>query len=567
MKNSWNEDIRGSPMAVVKQKLKMLKEVLWAWGKNSFPNFNVKMEDAKKGLEEVRREIEMYGMTDALFAWEADAKTRQLKALENYKKLWAKKSRIKWQFQDQVEDFVIRFYENFLKDAPTHEQLDLLECIPNSLEENDKAGLDRMPSNDEIKAAIWDLDSESALGPDGFLGIFYKGAFQKGKIIQSNISLASKLANLMFSTTLGGALGLKIDIQKAYDTISWKFISHVMQKFGFSDTWITRINQLLHSAKISVLLKGGSVGYFGVERGLRQGDPISPLLFIIVEEVLCRGLSDLVSKKRSKALNRPRGVVTLVHSLFTDDIFSFSNASSRYVKNLQSFLSRYEDLSGQKINIDKSKLFLGPLNVRRKLAIIDILKIPVCNFPTRYLGVAIFKGRIKKEALIPILDKVKSQLAGWKGNLLSMAGRVELVRSVISGMSNHSFAVYWRLKEEGGLGLRRLRDMSKASLCSLAWRVKHKESTAYKFLWASFLKGNGAFRPGYIMSSIWPGIRKVWSILTDNERWMVGNVKKIDFWKDKWVNGASVQDLGNVEHNDDQVSLKVDRFINGLQWC
>ncbi|XP_042520351.1 uncharacterized protein LOC122093869 [Macadamia integrifolia] len=195
------------------------------------------------------------------------------------------------------------------------------------------------------------------------------------------------------------------------------------------------------------MLNGGSIGYFGVERGLRQGDPISPMLFIIAKEVLCRRLTDLVAKKRLKALNGPRGATTPMHSVFADDIFIFSNA------------------------------------------------------------------------LI-------------------------------------------RLKEEGGLGLRRLRDMNKATLCSLAWRIKHEKSFAYNFLRARFLKRNGSLRPGYRASSIWPGIREVWGLIVANERWMVGNGRKIDFWKDKWVNGFSVQD--SVEDTGDQGPLMIDRFITSF---
>ncbi|XP_042491639.1 uncharacterized protein LOC122071368, partial [Macadamia integrifolia] len=170
-----------------------------------------------------------------------------------------------------------------------------------------------------------------------------QGAFQKGNIIHSNISLASELANMMFASTRG-----------------------------------------------EVLLNGGPVGYFGVERGLRQGDPISPMLFIIAEEVLCRGLSELLANNSIKALSGPRGAIIPTHILFANDVFIFSNASIR------------------------------------KQAIAEELGISICNFPTRYLGVEIFKGRVKKESLIPIMDKVKGRLAGWKGKILSMAGRVEL---------------------------------------------------------------------------------------------------------------------------------------------
>ncbi|XP_042509192.1 uncharacterized protein LOC122084834 [Macadamia integrifolia] len=248
---------------------------------------------------------------------------------------------------------------------------------------------------------------------------------------------------MMFSVTRGGGLGVKIDIQKAYDIVDWDFIFHVLRKFGFSKRWILWVHQMLVFAKISVLLNGGPIGYFGVERGLRQGGAISLMLFILAEEVLCRGLNKLVEDKKLKPIKGPHGVITPAHSLFADDIFIFANASIRYVRHLNIFLNRYQEFSGQCINLVKSKLFVGSASPQRKRAIAEELGIPLCTFPTRYLGVEIFKGRVKKDVVMPIMDRVKDRLAEWKGKMLSLAGRVELVRSVIISMPTHSIAVYW----------------------------------------------------------------------------------------------------------------------------
>ncbi|XP_042501696.1 uncharacterized protein LOC122079360 [Macadamia integrifolia] len=399
--------------------------------------------EAKKCMEEIQTEIDRDGISDSIYAKEADAKTRYLKAMQNYEKLWAEKSRSRWRDQGdrcsklfhisvkmrrmknsikslkmddgtlpsdkaQIKEYVSGYYEHFHKGAPLTTHIDLLQCIPNVLEEWDRGRLDGIPSDTEIKGTVWDLDPDSAPGLDGFPGAFYKscwdiissdvckairwffrtdfmpckinnnflvlipkiegalsldkfrplcmgiffckiiskvlamrlscvlpkiiseeGAFQKGKIIHSNISLASELANMMFASTRGGGMGLKIDIPKAFDTISWNFIFHVLRRFGFSEKWISWIHQILTFARILVLLNGGPVGYFGVEKGLRQGDPISPMLFIIAEEVLCRGLSELLANNNIKALSGPRGATIPTHILFSDDVFIFSNASIR----------------------------------------------------------------------------------------------------------------------------------------------------------------------------------------------------------------------------------------------
>ncbi|XP_043699939.1 uncharacterized protein LOC122650603 [Telopea speciosissima] len=124
-----------------------------------------------------------------------------------------------------------------------------------------------------------------------------QGAFQKGKVIFSNICVASELTNILHMKSYGGGMGLKLDIQKAYDSMEWDFMFNVMRKFGFNNKWVNMIYQLLSSAWLSILLNGGPIGFFGVERGLRQGDPLAPLLFIIVE-VLCRGFAELQSSHK-----------------------------------------------------------------------------------------------------------------------------------------------------------------------------------------------------------------------------------------------------------------------------
>ncbi|XP_042479723.1 uncharacterized protein LOC122060672 [Macadamia integrifolia] len=326
------------------------------------------------------------------------------------------------------------------------------------------------------------------------------------------------------------------------------------------------------------------------------------MLFIIAEEVLSRGLSSLVQCKELQAIHGQRGVATPGHILFADDIFIFTNASLRYVRTLKNFLMKYQEFLGQCISLKKSKLFLGKIAPDRKKIIVDTLGIQIYNFPTRYLGVEIFKGRVKKEALLPVMDKVKGRLAGWKGNLLSLAGRTELVRSAIAGIPNHSFAIYWwptsllatierwmrnfiwtggiefakkitikwdalcKPKEEGGLGIRRLKDTNKAMLCKLVWRIKHEKTVANSFLKARFIKNDGSLKKG-VSSSIVSGVKKVWSFVEENQRWIIGNGNLVNFWKDKWWGPKSVlEELQIMDLTALRFNAKVGDFIRGGEW-
>lgn len=83
-------------------------------------------------------------------------------------------------------------------------------------------------------------------------------------------------------------MALKIDIRKAFDTIRWDFLLAVLRQFGFSEVFVQRIAVVLSSARLSILVNGSPHGFFSCSRGVRQGDPISPLLFCLSEEVLSR---------------------------------------------------------------------------------------------------------------------------------------------------------------------------------------------------------------------------------------------------------------------------------------
>jgi hypothetical protein len=130
------------------------------------------------------------------------------------------------------------------------------------------------------------------------------------------------------------------------------------------------------------------------------------------------------------------------HILYADDFMLFCKATSSNIQVLSSLFQRYAEASGQHVNPNKSFIFAGSVAHSRLNSIADSLGFNVGSLPFDYLGVPIFKGKPKKIHLQPIADKVKSKLAGWKASLLSMAGRVQLIKSVIQGMLVHSFSVY-----------------------------------------------------------------------------------------------------------------------------
>ncbi len=148
-------------------------------------------------------------------------------------------------------------------------------------------------------------------------------AFIKGRKIADCVALVSEGVHFMDKKAHGGNVGFKLDVTKAFDTMSWDWILSVLGHFGFCETFVSWVKTILESARLSVLINGSPHGFFGCSRGVRQGDPLSPILFCIAEDFLSRGLAKLFSEKNLSTITTPRNCSAPSHVLFSDEIFIF----------------------------------------------------------------------------------------------------------------------------------------------------------------------------------------------------------------------------------------------------
>lgn len=123
---------------------------------------------------------------------------------------------------------------------------------------------------------------------------YHQRGFIQDIKIQDSICIAYEVFNMLDKKAFGGNLALKIDITKAFDTVDWNFLLKVLDAFGFDPKLCKWVGVILHFAKLSIFVNGKAAGYFSCRRGVRNGDPLSPLLFCIAEEVLSRGFPKLV---------------------------------------------------------------------------------------------------------------------------------------------------------------------------------------------------------------------------------------------------------------------------------
>jgi len=137
------------------------------------------------------------------------------------------------------------------------------------------------------------------------------------------LCLASKAINILDKKAFGGNLALKIDITKAFDTLDWNFLLKVLKCFVFNNTFCNWISSILSSGTLSISVNGTQQGYFKCTRGVRQGDPLSPLLFCLAEDVLGRGITKLVDEGKVKLIAGARNSLIPSHCFYANDIMIY----------------------------------------------------------------------------------------------------------------------------------------------------------------------------------------------------------------------------------------------------
>lgn len=198
---------------------------------------------------------------------------------------------------------------------------------------------------------------------------------------------------------------VKLDIKRAYDEVDRGFMLEVFRRFGFSNEWIQWVSSCIQTPRFSVLINGSPQGFFEQEKGIRQGDPLSPFLFIIMAEVLGR----LIQRQRElgqwKGIKITETVEPLTHLQFVDDTFLAGVASIEEANVMKETIELYGRISGQFINWKKSEIFFfnTPQNV--KCRICRKLNIRMGLMPNKYLGITFFAGRNKAELWDKLIEK------------------------------------------------------------------------------------------------------------------------------------------------------------------
>jgi len=381
-----------------------------------------------------------------------------------------------------------------------------------------------------------------------------------------------------------------------------------MVKMGFSEKWIKWIMLCVETVNYSVIVNGEVVGPIVPGRGLRQGDPISPYLFILCAE----GLSALIRKAEGQGLIHGVKIYNnapiISHLLFADDCFLFFKGSTAEANIMKNILATYEAASGQAINLQKFEIFCSrntPTDMRTEIA--NIMGVRQVLGTGKYLGVPSMVGRSKSSTFKFIKDWIWNKINSWSSRCLSQAGREVLIKSVLQSTPSYLMStfllpnslikdiekmlnafwwghgngnrrgVHWlsweRLtvpKSFGGMGFKSLKAFNMAMLGKQAWKLlTHPDSLITGLFKARYFPSSDylASSIGHIPSFVWRSVWSVKAVVENGFQWSIGSGTNISVWNPSWIRG-NYSIPRPADMNLAMASLKVsDLFVPHMkQW-
>ncbi len=407
-----------------------------------------------------------------------------------------------------------------------------------------------------------------------------QSAFLKGRSISDAFATAAEIVGWTSRAKIEG-VGVKVDFEKAYDSINWSFLGKILEWWGFSAQWCGWIRQCVENAKVAVLVNGVATKWIKSKRGVRQGDPLSSYLFLLVAECLARMTEEAGSNNLIKGVG-PAEHCRFSLIQFADDTLFFTEARKRYLRNLKFIWQLYEWSSGLKVNYTKTELFYSGSRANKGASLANILGCRHGSLPLNYLGMPLSDRKLTKDDWFGVIDKLGRRIDGWQAKLLSRGGRLTLVNAVLANVPLYLFSVFkaptwvinrieslrrdffwfgdaqrngwgrlvaWkrvcRSKVEGGLGVLDLGLMNDALLVKWWWRFFRSADAPWgklvRALYYSKRKplGEGcAFRPA---SQWWRGVVKLKEIFRGGSAYSLGNGNSIRFWTDRWCCETSLQ--------------------------
>uniref|UniRef100_A0A5B6YUZ1 Reverse transcriptase domain-containing protein n=1 Tax=Davidia involucrata TaxID=16924 RepID=A0A5B6YUZ1_DAVIN len=722
--NSWTEPVSGNPMLRVSLKLKRLKVELKLFDKKFYSRISQRTCEAREKMNNIQDLVGMYPQDQRLRVEEKKLKSEYLELSLAEEAYYKQKARVRWlalgdrntsffhkkvngnrarnrilsimdcngtklEDADAVQKEAVSFFQGLLGSnvVCVVDEEKLARCVQYKLNDTQTVALDRLPTNQEIKEAMFEMAGDKAPGPDGYNAYFFQhnwglvgeevcrgilhffqtnilqsewnntaitlipkcknpttmrdfrpisccntlykciakilanrmkpllphlvskhqAAFVKGRCISDNILLMEGLLRNYHRNDSPAKCAIKVDIMKAYDSVSWDFLMGILKVMNFPQSFIRWIGECISTTKFSIMLNGSLEGYFQGKKGIRQGDPMSPYLFLLAMEVF-GGMLKKNIREGSFTYHPKCKQLGISHLAFADDLFILAAADVNSIRIVKDTLKEFEIDSGLKPNLSKSEVFFSGVTAATKRNLKDILGMVEGNLPVRYLGVPLISSRLKAEDCKALVDSITKKASHWTSKFLSYAGRLQLVSSVL-----YSVQIYWssifvlpksvlksiervmrnylwsgvemkstkakvawkdicKPKKEGGLGLKDLAEWNRAVMTKQIWDLCSKKDTLWiKWCHQVYVKGRCFWGLKVPRDCCW-GWRKLlklrycaWQMV----KYYIGNGKHTFLWYDNWHPfGPLVTKFGNaiIGECGSSETAKVSSVIRNNRW-
>ncbi|GJU23245.1 RNA-directed DNA polymerase, eukaryota, reverse transcriptase zinc-binding domain protein [Tanacetum coccineum] len=404
-----------------------------------------------------------------------------------------------------------------------------------------------------------------------------QGAFIEGRQISDNILLIQELMNGYTWKNKIRRCAFKVDIQKAYDTVSWDFLKMSLDFFGFPSKMVNWIMVCLSTASFSINVNGSSHGFFKAKRGLRQGDPG------------CKEMG-------------------ITHLCFADDLMLLCHADKISASILIRAFDEFSLTSGLYPSMTKSTVYFGNVPNDVKCSILMFMPFNEGNLPAKYLGVPLVSRKLHKDDCKFLVECVVKRITDWRNRCLSYAGRLQLISSILSSLQvfwasifvipknvcesidklfknflwsgndkNSSIAsVAWKdicmPKCQGGLGLKSLQTWNQALMTKHLWNIlDNKNSIWVRWVNMYWLKGHSIWScvSNKQISWCWKEVLSLRDNIRQYVKTKIGDGKTcnvwFDVWHEKWPLSRDInKDTITTAHLS--LSSKVRDMVSGSVW-
>ncbi|PKU83905.1 Putative ribonuclease H protein [Dendrobium catenatum] len=429
-----------------------------------------------------------------------------------------------------------------------------------------------------------------------------QGAFVPGRSISNHGLMAQEMmSKFKYSTQKSGLMALKIDMEQAYDCMSWKTLQEVMNLMGFKKRFITWVMQCIFEPKFILLMNGNRTRWIDAKSGLRQGCPLSPYLFILCSELLSKSF-----KQRGVQLGVQvaRNTVSISHLLYADDILVFAEANRSNAHRIMNLLGDYCCWTGQKINCGKSAILFNKKCPSWRKGMISRMMGYKKVDSLEYLGLPLVMRRLNGADFSKIMRIAFEKINLWGRKHLSLAGRALLIRTSLLSVPMYAMThtsipngvlmaiermgrrflwqkdassrgmhyVGWKElcqpTEFGGLGFHCLTRWKGALRARVVWDlIQNKDSILYKVLMAKYGMKLWEYEHGKKVSITWKVIQDGAKVLRPILRWNIVDGSQIDVMHDVWIMNRNIAKWPTFVNIEEVENMKVCNLLNNsFQW-